>query len=261
MWVMVFKWLFAFFEREAGIIVRYQYYYNSSIGGRDCNEDSFCSIENQDCYLFVVADGLGGHGGGEVASGIAIDCVRNDFLRNPHNFDIESAIQNANLRIIHEQSHSSSKMKTTITALYISRETALVANVGDSRTYLFSGSSVFFQTTDHSATQMAVQVGEITKNEARHHPDRNILTRALGVTDNIHIDLTTIPCDAFSSILLCSDGFWEYVLEEEMCRLLATCATPKSWLSEMLLIHKSRVPVDHDNFTAVSAFRKDSKRN
>ena len=229
--------------------IRYSAYSNR--GGRPNNEDSLCAVNLGEFYLFAVADGLGGHDCGEVASAIAAEELEKRFRADPAGFDLEEAILSANQLILERQQQDGLQMKTTVTAAYISPEKTVIANVGDSRTYAFSGQTIVFQSLDHSASQMAVSVGEITPDQIRMHEDRNILTRALGSTSKLKVDLSEIPTAAYDSLLLSSDGFWEYVLEGEMTDLKEKNQKTSDWLMSMREILITRVPKNHDNNTAI----------
>lgn len=239
--------------------MKYEFYSYSDIGGRENNEDSFCAETNDNSYLFVVADGLGGHACGEIASEIAVEEIKRQFRANPTSFSLNDAVCDANKLIIEKQRESGLRMKTTVVAIHISGKEIKVANVGDSRAYLFSNGSILYQTMDHSASQMAVNIGEITPDQIRSHEDRNILTRALGVSENVKVDIKEFDCDSVDRIILCSDGFWEYVLEDEMCETARLSKSPETWLFRMREQHAQRIPKDNDNNTAIAIIRKGEK--
>ena len=146
-------------------------------------------------------------------------------------------------------------MKTTLVVLSVEDDLAKWMHVGDSRLYHFTDGKLRRQTMDHSVSQVAVLMGEITQNEIRFHEDRNRVLRALG-SENAKPDISsTIKLsgqrDAF---LLCTDGFWEYVYENEMEQSLEKAENPGQWLDEMLKTLRTRVPEDNDNFSAAIVF-------
>ena len=142
------------------------YGFYTDIGGRGNNEDSLLAIESGGAYLFAVADGLGGHEAGEVASRILVDELRRAFMKTPYSFDLEQSVKRANALILSEQDRTGKMMKTTVSAAYVFGGRTYVANVGDSRVYLFDEGNIVFTSVDHSVAQMAVHAGEITVSNA-----------------------------------------------------------------------------------------------
>lgn len=226
----------------------------TDVGGRELNEDSLLSAQDGDRRLFAVADGLGGHDCGEVASKMAITELERQFVAAVP-FLPEKAIGDADLQIAAKQKEMGVKMRTTVAVAYVAGEDTAFTHVGDSRIYAFSNGKIVYQSPDHSASQMAVLAGEIPMSELRRHPDRNLLTRALGGAEGVKADTVTMPTDAYDALLLCSDGFWEYVTEDEMCKALCEADSPAAWLSEMRAIRDSRAPKDCDNNTAVAVMK------
>lgn len=224
----------------------------SSIGGRRRNEDMVQIVSYPESTIALVADGLGGHGDGDVASRLAVnlitECIRDGAASQ---MLMEKAIRKANDRIL-ERHASGSDMKTTITAVWFNDGQACAAHVGDSRIYQFRNGEIIFQSVDHSVSQMAVMMGEITPDQIRYHCDRNRLTRALGSRADVKVDtcmLDVRPGDAF---LLCSDGFWELVWENEMLADLREASCAEQWLGAMRRRVDSRLRSDSDNHTAAA---------
>ena len=139
----------------------------------------------------------------------------------------------ANDMILQRQKELGNKMKTTAAVVRIDDTWAHIAHVGDSRVYAFKDAKVVFQTLDHTAAQMSVEVGEITPQEIRSHPDRCVLTKALGSSDELRPSLTQLPKDSFDCILMCTDGFWGSVTEKDMCNCLSQSRSPQQWLELM----------------------------
>lgn len=223
----------------------------SDVGGRANNEDSYLAKQISNGYLFIVADGLGGHDDGEMASYLAVNAVK-DFFVNNDSIDLVEAICHANKVVLDLQQKRLSKMKTTIALAYVTENKTIIAHVGDSRVYAFNQNKIVHQTVDHSASQLAVSVGEISREDIRHHEDRNVLLRALGVNDNLKVEVSEILNSEYTALLLCSDGFWEYVLENEMEAELATSKAADKWLYKMRNIQLSRSPERCDNNTAIA---------
>lgn len=192
-----------------------------------------CRKENQDSVfaseqsvgnlpnLFVVADGMGGHNAGDFASRCAIsvlvESVKKDMSFNPIKI-IRHGIETANEQVYLEASLDPSKngMGTTMVAVTIVGYYAYIANVGDSRLYLLNQDGIVQITKDHSLTAEMVRMGELTKEEARIHPNKNIITRAVGIGDFVNIDFFDVELDENTQILLCSDGLSNMVEEPEM---------------------------------------------
>lgn len=224
-------------------------------GGRDHNEDSLRFFVEEQRGVFVLADGLGGHRSGEVASGIAAQEIC-DRCREaaPDAAKLEALFQAANAEIIKQQAAPGQEgMKTTAVALSISEGHGVWSHAGDSRLYRFSGGEVTQLTRDHSVTYRKYLGGEISYMDICHDDDRSSLLRVLGkpscVPESGQGDI--LPGDAF---LLCSDGFWEFVYNEEMLADWLKAETPEQWAELMLLRHIRRTPPGTDNFSLITVF-------
>jgi len=226
----------------------------TSAGGRLKNEDSLLLLNDPGRFVAIVADGLGAHGGGEIASAAAVDAIRSTLPTNglTDPAALSQCLSAANAAVLSRQKPGLS-MKSTAVMLAIENKRAVFAHVGDSRGYMFHRDHIVSQTLDHSVSQLAVLRGNITPAQIRFHPSRSQLMRALGLDDDAHEEITPLASplrgDAF---LLCSDGFWEYVTEEEMEVDLKKSSKAKSWLSFMLTRIGNRIPEDHDNLTAIA---------
>lgn len=230
--------------------------YLTSAGGREYNEDTYGLADN--CW--IVADGLGGHGGGEVASRIAVETLLGAAAKGPLTdpTTLTAAVLAADKEIIARQASEQrlAQMRTTLVVLVSDGRSALWAHVGDSRLYQFRDGRIRLQTADHSVPQALANAGEIRVAEIRHHPDRNRLLRSLG---NGKVTRPTLlqeplPVEAGDAFLLCTDGFWELVTEAEMEIALAKSASPRDWLENMTRLLHGRAPEGHDNYTALAVF-------
>ena len=169
---------------------------------REGNEDSYLLV----APLYAVADGMGGHRGGEVASSLALETVQGLFER--HEGTLSDQVVQAN-RAVFERSQndrSVSGMGTTLTAALIDGDEVHFVHVGDSRAYLLRDGQLTQLTEDHTLVHRMVVEGEITPAEAETHPHRSILTRALGVDENVEVDEGEVEVQGGDRILLCTDG-------------------------------------------------------
>ncbi len=174
--------------------------------------------------LFVVADGMGGHRAGDFASRYTVEVilksVRADRERNPIRI-IRKAIETANLKVL-EKANSSDElagMGTTVVAATVIGHYIYVANVGDSRLYLIRD-TIEQITKDHSLVEEMVRIGEINREQARNHPDKNIITRAVGVSSRVRIDFFDIKLERGDIILMCSDGLSNMIDDDEIERII-----------------------------------------
>lgn len=229
-------------------------------GGRSHNQDNCGYLMLDEGACWVVADGLGGHLGGEVASAIAVEAILNSFRQNPALSPqaLEGHIVAAHKAIREKQRQEPhlSNCRTTAVLLVSDYESALWAHAGDSRLYHIRGGRIKFQTKDHSVPQVMVDAGEIAFDSIRHHEDRNRLLRALGAEGEPRPTVQKesqrlYPEDAF---LLCVDGFWEHVFETEMEVDYSKAAAPAEWLARMEARIARRAKEDQDNYTAIGVF-------
>lgn len=225
----------------------------TDIGGRPRNEDAVRIQEKCGGVLAMVADGLGGHGGGDRASQAAVQLVCDGW-----NGQADSGILRALILKAHEKVQSMQggfyAMKTTAAVLALRGEEAVWAHAGDTRIYHFVDGRKVYQTADHSASQIAVTLGEITTEQIRFHEDRARVLRALGQEGGLKVETHAEPLSRGKhAFLLCTDGFWEYVLEHEMEADL--CAdSPAAWLDRMRARLAERAPEGNDNNTAAAVW-------
>ena len=235
------------------------YYSVSKTGDREINEDSTGIIKGTDCTCFIVADGLGGHGKGDIASQIAVSAFQSVFeekLTLPMEESLASAFQNAQNAIISEQQRQNAvfQMKTTVAAVVIGHASAICGHIGDTRIYTFARNRIRERTLDHSVPQMLVLSREIKEKQIRNHPDRNKLLRVLGVQGDIKIDSFRIDdLSKYQAVLLCSDGFWELILEKEMCRTLKKSCSAQEWIMRMCeIVERNGQGKEMDNYSAIA---------
>lgn len=225
--------------------------YYSDIGGRQFNEDAVSVTESDTGMLAIVADGLGGHGGGELAAKRSVSMVTGELLcAVPNESALVSAIEKANASILAMQ-NAEVQMKTTIAACWITGNRGFLANVGDTRIYLIRGEEIIYQSIDHTVAQLAVLGGAITAEEIRTTKDRNKLLRALGSGTELKIDTKVLELKPQDRFLICSDGFWEYITEPELLCFLHGNETASAWLNAMRKHIEEKGDSRMDNHSAI----------
>ena len=228
----------------------------TKVGGRAVNEDSVRAASGEGSLCAVLADGLGGHGGGDVASALTVDAIMDAYkageLSSPAR--LEAAIEAANRRVLDAQTERC-QMKSTVVALRLEGERMFWAHVGDSRLYHFKSGRIVSHTRDHSLSQLAVLMGEISEDQIRFHSQRSRILRALG-SEGAQPDVTEVLSLApgETCFLLCSDGFWEYVLESDMEGTMKEAGSPEDWLAAMERILLGKVQPGNDNYSAIAVF-------
>ena len=214
---------------------------------RGNNEDAFL-IDDQRA-LFAVADGMGGHRGGEVASHTAIEALRAAIANGT---PLHDAITRANAAVLTRAAGDSelTGMGTTLTAVVaIGGRQLLIGHVGDSRAYLLHAGTLHRATDDHSLVEELVREGRLTPEQAEAHPQRAIVTRALGVDDHVDVDLYTLDIETGDRVVLCSDGLTTMVRERDIERL-ARAETDPERLADAL-VRAANEAGGEDNITVV----------
>ena len=181
---------------------------------REHNEDSLYAQSP----LFAVADGMGGHAAGEVASEIAIECLADNASRDADAADLAHTVEMANQAVIRGAAEGKGRqgMGTTMTAAVVENEKLVIAQVGDSRAYLLHQGNIQQLTRDHSLMAEMIEQGQITPAEARVHPNRSLITRALGSDVNMAADQYEIAVHAGDRLLLCSDGLTSMLTDDRI---------------------------------------------
>lgn len=234
-------------------------------GGRNYNEDA-CGHWNSDQHLVcVVADGAGGHGGGDIASKLAVQHVLEHFVAQPSTSaeHMSQLVRSANQAIVNNQVPGTSQenMHSTLVLLAIDfvNLRAAWAHAGDSRMYCFRHGQFLSHTKDHSFVQSLADAGLLSPDQMKTHAQRSELLSALGTPDE---DLAVGHCPAEWAVepgdvyMLCTDGLWEYVEDSHMAHLLSMASGPQHWL-EMLEQEVLRAAVNkprHDNYSAIAVW-------
>ena len=227
---------------------------------RENNEDYYCYAEPEGAEEFakrgrlaIIADGMGGYEGGQFASRIAVDTVREIYLKDLEADPLDALLEGfrlAHQRILAKarESEELEGMGTTCTALIILGTNLLFAHVGDSRLYLLRGPNIFQLTRDHSYVNKMVEAGMLTPEEAEHHPQKNVLMMALGASKEIRADCPAdpLPLQPGDTLLMCTDGLSGLVSNEEMQQAVNGNALDKG-CKDLIELAKSRG--GHDNIT------------
>jgi len=227
----------------------------TSKGGREYNQDSVGVSELPSGAVYVVADGLGGHLHGEMASKCAVETM---LSAEPAPMDgqpawLEEQIKRANQEILSLQ-EKHGNMKTTIAALVVNKEQAAWAHVGDSRVYYLHNKAIEAFTADHSVAYKKYLAGEITREQIGYDEDQSSLLRALGnPTRSQPVCFSPEhPVESGDGFLLCSDGFWEYILDEEILIDFLKADNAKTWAELLLLRVMGRIDTGNDNLSVIT---------
>lgn len=234
-------------------------------GGRDYNQDYVAQSVGDNGVCLVVCDGLGSYVGSEVASRLCATKVIDTYKQileydserayNPE--FVQSYIQTAHNYVVDykEQNPKIKSSCTTVACVVTDLKTTTISHIGDTRVYFFRDKKLAFQSKDHSLSQMAVEMGQIALRDIRSHKDQNKLTRVLGSDYYIapDCDIDRKPLNPGDCFILCTDGFWEYVFEEEMESDLASSVTPGEALAKMETRLSARVGKFNDNYSAIVA--------
>ncbi len=229
----------------------------SNKGGRSYNEDSMGCSFGDDSGIFVVADGLGGHSLGELASETAVEVLTSDdWLDVAEDVSelLTDKIHDANNAILALQKEQNAVMKTTVAVAAVYGENAVWANVGDSRVYFIHDNKIHSCTEDHSVAYKKYKAGEITREQLATDEDQSQLLRALGSVDRseptlYQADVLLKPGDAF---FLCSDGAWEFLLDEEIVIDFLKAENAKQWAELLMVRMMERVNGGNDNLTLMT---------
>ena len=230
----------------------------TSQGEREYNEDCIDQKIDGNKYLFVLADGLGAHGLGNIASQGACDIT----MQNAFNKSIEDIVEEIETVLLREQEKNglANKMKTTITMIEINNNTYKQLHLGDSRIYHFNKRKIIAQTEDHSVCQKLMNAGLIKKTELRHHKDRNKLLEVLGTkwTEPEPYIIKEGKLKKYEAILLCSDGFWEWIEEKDMIKCLKKSKSAQEWIDLMENMVLQAGKGNHmDNYSAIGIIYRD----
>ena len=218
--------------------------------------------------LLAVADGMGGHAKGEEASKIALNAIARAvipelFNDTPFTELLEKGIQNANQDILDYTAKypESSGMGTTSVCAVVKGNEVHLANVGDSRAYVVSDDEIRQVTKDHSYVQALVDEGKITQAEAREHPKKNIITKAVGISPSVEADKSILTLGSDESLLLCCDGVIAHLTDEDIHKIINDSPDPQSACQKIVDITNERGGSDNISLIILSAGGPDTKEN
>lgn len=226
---------------------------------RQSNEDAYGIYS--DLSLYIVADGLGGHAGGEVASRIAVDAIR-ACIASTNNASLKirdsviTAINEANLKILSEAGKEKNLhgMGTTVAVVMNGGNTAIVAHVGDSRVYLVRGDAITRITKDHTIVEEYIRLGLLTPQDALYHPSKHMLSRALGTSGDVDVDVTEIQLQAGDTLILCTDGLTNMVSDNEISDvILELSPSPEKITDKLIALANKNGGIDNITVIAICA--------
>jgi serine/threonine protein phosphatase PrpC len=217
--------------------------------------------------LFCIADGAGGHGHGEIASALALNTVARYLIKEQFLFQLDSLSRN-NTQSAKELMHRAFELSdsnvsanakggvTTLTVALLHGNHLTIGHVGDTRAYLINGGRIQLATRDHSVPWRLVEIGQLTPEEAREHPQRNLLWNAIGKGENLFVDVFTYPVPIGGYLLLCSDGLWSEITDSQLQQMIQKLKDPYRVCEEM--VQQADFSNGSDNITAVLvAFSED----
>lgn len=231
---------------------------------RDINQDAYFYIEDEVLPIFIIADGMGGHKAGEVASNTAISKIVSYYQANKENIInkemfvpqfINESVNIANQELIKESANDEELkgMGTTITMCLVLDKEAYIGHVGDSRAYLLRGDELTQITQDHSMVGELLRTGSITKEEAMNHPKKNIIMRALGTRKDLKTDVFTRNLISGDKIVLCTDGLTNMVTDEKIIDIIKNEEDESSTCSTLVNISNDNGGIDNTTIMIIKA--------
>lgn len=228
---------------------------------RKDNQDAFYVSQNTSIPLYLVADGMGGHNAGELASNMAMNIIVESFIKNQKNLSsekmilkiIKKSIEEANSKVYLKslENKDFNGMGTTITLAYIFNNKIYIGHVGDSRAYLIRKGKLGQISEDHSYVNQLLKSGSITKEEAKNHPKRNMITRAVGSSSILEIDLLVKKYDKNDILILCSDGLTNMVMDFQILEQFQDGKNIQESCEELVEIANTNGGIDNITIIAI----------
>ncbi|MGZ8315881.1 MAG: PP2C family protein-serine/threonine phosphatase [Telluria sp.] len=241
----------------------------SAQGMRETNQDAIGDASKAGIACYVVADGAGGHAAGEVASRLAVESMLGSFVGEPAfgTAALCAMVEQAAASVVHDKEARPERhdMSTTLAALLVDQHagSAVWAHLGDTRVYMFRAGRLHSVSKDHSVTQQLIDAGYASAGQLRTHPQRNVLYAAIGAGGDTSAVVTepapVRPGDAF---LLCTDGLWEWVLDDDMERTLRAASGPEDWLAAMCHLAQANAGATRkvrDNYSAYAVMVREAQ--
>jgi PPM family protein phosphatase len=228
---------------------------------REKNEDSYNIIDNYNgsLIIFIIADGMGGHNSGELASKMAVDTASKYIRNTPEMMNSRENIPRAIKKIIDDTNSNvfanskknieNTGMGTTFIITVIFNKRLYIGHVGDSRVYLIRNNEIIRVTTDHSYVEELVKIGSLTREEAESHPRKNIITKALGCEQTLEADIYSCDCKKDDCLILCTDGLTNMLGEQEIKEAVLNSKTPEDACN--ILIKRANKNGGRDNITVI----------
>lgn len=232
---------------------------------RQINEDYFSYYEEEQLKVYLVADGMGGHNAGEVASALAVEKAIEYIREHKDNKNLDEllklSISYANQAVFYKslESNNLKGMGTTITAYMKGESHSVVANVGDSSCYVLKMGELIKITKDHSLVQQLIDEGSITEQEAKRHPNKNIITRALGTGLEVDIDIFNIENKDLHKIILCTDGLTNEIVPAEIYDYIRKYNSNTEICRELINLAKERGGRDNITVMVIEGECKDDR--
>ncbi len=219
---------------------------------RKRNEDAYLVNKNKPVKLFAVADGLGGHSGGHVASKLALEAIES-FELDPEFLEenIQEAVENANLKVLHAAAHKPELqgMGTTMTIAAVHGNSGTIAHVGDSRAYLYRNGRLKQLTSDHTLVGELMRKGRLEAEEEMNHPQSHVLLQAIGLESRLDVEIVPVHLEDGDELLLCTDGLTGLIKDNELLKMLSAPGEPQEKAEK--LMKEANARGGHDNTTVL----------
>ena len=239
--------------------MEYEYALDSCVGSRERNEDRIVCFTREGNTVAVVADGMGGHGDGDLAAEAVVNTIKECFTAYPvvNEANVTAIMEAANRSVLALQTEGKD-MRSTVVALFLSDEATIVAHAGDSRFYCLDSYRTTYRTKDHSVTQLEVEMGKIKEKDRKNSPDRNRVLKSMGNPEcKVTVHTLSSTENSGKGYLLCTDGFWEHYDDKTIRRMMRKSkCNPETWLRSMMEKVASEATEKQDNYSAIALIKR-----